>query len=547
MESYFSYYNHFHVSMTTRFLKISQNGIFSYFHSLTPGNSSQCVPSCEEIYYSTKSSQGTLHAPSLLNKIRNDNLEKRFRTANWVSLRADPKRFSRFVKKANALSIAMNDFYGMMQFISSHRQYGVSRLVEISLKSLTKHVNKDFSFLREQYGSLKADYTISYEAIRDTLKNNIIQLRSLSVNSYRFRNFESEHKVWADRTGSAIRKIINNFEYIKDYEKYAMRNLSLKFRGINNIKKIPISCFSKQTGFECKKDLNKLIFKIKKLHTNFTTSISGSESDKENIIWRLQMVLVDGDDVLKCLKECRHHIHSMHSYLDESMKNILFNETQVKKDSVNEILAEFKKHVEKWEDILCIVNENRNPNEVFNFIKQLLTEQKENNTQKSTKDHLKYSFDFINLEIMYILDSAVKHIVSQIVNQFSGFFQKLASLEAYYNETDLKISHNVKNLSIWRHPTVNSIGEFKFKLSKHEAQNPIPMGTSFGRLVEENTLTRSLEQILGTFNADLMYVIKMYRSKLKYHKIQVKLAAEDLRLMVIDKIEEDKIGRQFIR
>ena len=505
------------------------------------------MPSCKETYYTTKSSQGTLHAPSMLNKIRNDNLEKSLRTANWLSLRADPKRFLKFVERADALRIAMKDFYGMMQFISSHRQYGVSGLVEISLKSLTKHVNKDFSFLREQYGSLKADYTISYEVIRDTLKNNIIQLRSLSVNSYRFRNFESEYKVWADRTGSAIKEIINNFEYIKDYEKYAMRNLSLKFRGINNIKKIPISCLSKQTGFECKKDLNKLILKMEKLHINFTTRISGSESDKENIIWRLQMALVDGDDVLKCLKECRHHIHSMHSYLDESMKNILFNETQVNKDSVNAILAEFKKHVEKWEDIHCIVNENRNPNEVFNFIKQLLTEHKENNTQKSTKDHLKYSFNFINLEIMYILDSAVKDIVSQIVNQFSVFFQKLASLEEYYDETDLKISHNVKNLSIWRQPTVNSMGEFRFKLSKQEAQNPISTGSSFKRLVEENTLTRTLEHILGTFKANLMYVTEMYKSKLLYYKIQAKLAAEDLRLTVIDKMKQDKIGHQFIR
>ena len=464
-----------------------------------------------------------------------------------MSLRADPKRFSIFVEKANALHIAMNDFYDMMEFISSHRQYGVSGLVEIALKSLTKHVNEDFSFLREQYRSLKADYTISYEAIRDTLKNNIIQLRSLSVNSYRFRNFESEHKVWADKTGSAIKEIINNLEYIKDYEKYAMRNLSLKFRGINNIKKIPISCFSKQTGYECKEDLEKLILKMEKLHTNFTTSISDSESDKENMIWRLQMLLVDGDDVLKCLKECRHHIHSMHSYLDESMNNILFNGTHVSKDSVKAILSEFKNHVEKWEDIRCIVNENRKPNEVFKIIKQLLTEQKENNTKRSTKDHLKYSFDFIDFNIIYILDSAVEDIVSQIAEQFSGFFPKLASLEAYYHETDLKISHNVKNLSIWRHPTVNSIGEFKFKLSKQEAQNPIPMGTSFKRLVEENTLTRTLEHLLGTFKADLMYVTEMYKSKLMYYKIQAELAVEDLRLMVIDKMEQDKIGEQFIR
>ena len=408
-------------------------------------------------------------------------------------------------------------------------------------------MNNDFSFLRQEYGSLKADYTISYKVIRDTLNNNIIQLRSVFVNYYQLTNFDSDYKDWADMFGSAIKKIINNLGYIKDYEKYAVRNISLKFRRIKKTKKIPDTCFSRQTGFECEDELEKLISKIRNFHTGFTKSISDSDSEKENIIWKIQMVLADENDALKCIQECGHHIHSMHSYLDESMSNIQFNETNVNKDSVDEILAEFKKHIEKWDDIRCIVNSNRNPNEVFNFIKQLLTEQKKNNTEKPTKHHLKYSFEFIKFKIIGILESAVKDIVSQIVNQFSGFFQKLASLEAYYNETDLKISHNIKNLSIWRWPTVNSTGELKFRLSEQEAQNLIPTGTCFRRLMEEKTLTSTLEHILGTFENELMNVTEMYRSKLMYHKIQVELAAEDLRRMVIDKIKDDKIGHQFVR
>ena len=95
------------------------------------------MPSCNETYYTTELSQGTLHAPNMLNKIQSENLKSNVKDANWVSLRADPERFLGFVKKANALHEAMDEFYDMMEYISSYQQYGVLRLVEISLKSLT--------------------------------------------------------------------------------------------------------------------------------------------------------------------------------------------------------------------------------------------------------------------------------------------------------------------------------------------------------------------------------------------------------------------------
>ena len=501
------------------------------------------MPSCNETYYTTKLSQSTLHASSLLNQIRNDNLEKRFRTANLVSLRADPRQFMGFVERANKLRIAIKEFYDVLKFISSDRQYAVYGLVKLSLETLTNHVNNDFSFLREQYESLKADYTLSYKAIRDSLKNNMIQLRSLSVNNYQFWSLESDHKDWADRTESTLKGIINTLWYIRNHEKNAMRNLSLQLGGI---KKIPNSYYSMKIGLSCGEDLDQLILNLKGFHNMMRTS--GSEIEIEKSTSRLQMMYAKEAGILKCLNECGQYIHSMHSYLDESMKSITLDETiGVNRDSVTKGLAEFEKHIEKWKYICSIVDGNRNSDDVFNIIENLLTGQNESKFEISTQDILKYCFDFTKKDIIGTLESTMDEIFSEIINQFSGFFKKLAILNAYYNRTDLKISSNIKNLSIWRVPTVNNIGEFYFELSEEQAQNLFPTTKSFGRLVEEKTLTNTLKHILGKFKAKLKVVIDKYKYKLSFYKSQVDLAVSDLDEIVTDQIEKDEIGNQFIR
>ena len=518
---------------------------FKTLYSLTTGNISDCVPSCNETYYTTKLSQSTLHAPSLLNQILNDNLEKRFRTANLVSLRADPRQFMGFVERANKLRIAIKEFYDVLKFISSDRQYAVYGLVKLSLETLTNHVNNDFSFLREQYESLKADYTLSYKAIRDSLKNNMIQLRSLSVNNYQFWSLESDHKDWADRTESTLKGIINTLWYIRNFEKNAMRNLSLQLGGI---KKIPNSYYSMKIGLSCGEDLDKMILNFKGFHNMFTMSTSGSESEIGKITSRLQMIYAKEIGILKCLNECGQYIDSMHSYLDESMKSITLHETiGVNRDSVNKGFAEFEKHIEKWKNICSMVDGNRNSDGVFNIIEDLLMGQNESKFEISTQNILKYSFDFTKKEVIGTLESTMENIFSGIINQFSGFFQKLATLDAYYNRTDLKISSHIKNLSIWKMPTINNIGEFCFELSEEQAQNLFPTSKSFGRLVEEETLTSTLEHILGKFKADLKVVIDKYKYDLSFYKSIVDLAVSDLNEIVTDKFEKDKIGNQFIR